>query len=155
MGHNGGMLMGNKKVQRITVGVIIGVIVISLALSLISTASATPASRTRESAHARDARAAAERAQGDRRRFCPGPGRLLTFPLVAPLAQLAEQVTLNHWVRGSSPWRRTNFAGQEPGPLGRALLLSTKPPTFESGASVVRASSSAAAAAPLLAPRPM
>ena len=33
--------MGNKKVQRITVGVIIGVIVISLALSLISTATAT------------------------------------------------------------------------------------------------------------------
>ena len=37
-----GMLMGNKKAQRITVGVIIGVIVVSLALSLISTASATP-----------------------------------------------------------------------------------------------------------------
>jgi hypothetical protein len=36
------MLMGNKKVQRITVGVIIGVIVVSLALSLVSTASATP-----------------------------------------------------------------------------------------------------------------
>ena len=28
----------------------------------------------------------------------------------APLAQLAEQVTLNHWVRGSIPWRRTNPA---------------------------------------------
>src|SRR3954451_14785156 len=40
-------------------------------------------------------------------RFCGLVGRLLTFPLVAPLAQLAEQVTLNHWVRGSSPWRRT------------------------------------------------
>jgi len=40
--HNGVMLMGNKKAQRITVGVIIGVIVVSLALSLISTASATP-----------------------------------------------------------------------------------------------------------------
>ena len=39
--HNGPMLMGNKKAQRITVGVIIGVIVLSLALSLISTASAT------------------------------------------------------------------------------------------------------------------
>jgi hypothetical protein len=36
-----GMLMENKKAQRITVGVIIGAIVISLALSLISTASAT------------------------------------------------------------------------------------------------------------------
>ena len=40
--HNGVMLMGNKKAQRITVDVIIGVIVVSLALSLISTASATP-----------------------------------------------------------------------------------------------------------------
>ena len=30
--------MGNKKAQRITVGVIIGVIVVSLALSLLSTA---------------------------------------------------------------------------------------------------------------------
>ena len=37
-----GMLMGNKKAQRITVGLIIGVIVVSLALSLISTASAVP-----------------------------------------------------------------------------------------------------------------
>ena len=36
------MLMGNKKAQRITVGVIIGVMVISIALSLISTAGATP-----------------------------------------------------------------------------------------------------------------
>jgi hypothetical protein len=40
--HNGVMLMGNKKAQRITVGVIIGVMVVSLALSLISSASATP-----------------------------------------------------------------------------------------------------------------
>ena len=38
----GRMLMGNKKAQRITVGVIIGVMVVSLALSLISSASATP-----------------------------------------------------------------------------------------------------------------
>lgn len=36
------MLMGSKKAQRITVGIVIGVIVVSLALSLISTASATP-----------------------------------------------------------------------------------------------------------------
>jgi hypothetical protein len=35
------MLMGNKKAQRITVGVIIGAIVISLALTLLSTAGAT------------------------------------------------------------------------------------------------------------------
>ena len=41
MQHNGPMLMGNKKAQRITVGVIIGVIVISLALTLLSTASGT------------------------------------------------------------------------------------------------------------------
>ena len=33
--------MGNKKAQRITVGVIIGAIVISLALTLLSTASVT------------------------------------------------------------------------------------------------------------------
>ena len=42
MPHNGLMLMGNKKAQRITVGVIIGVMLVSLALSLISSASATP-----------------------------------------------------------------------------------------------------------------
>ena len=41
MQHNRPMLMGNKKAQRITVGVIIGVIVISLALTLLSTASGT------------------------------------------------------------------------------------------------------------------
>ena len=41
MQHNGPMLMGNKKAQRITVGVIIGVMVLSLALTLLSTASAT------------------------------------------------------------------------------------------------------------------
>ena len=41
MQHNGPMLMGNKKAQRITVGVIVGVIVLSLALTLMSTASAT------------------------------------------------------------------------------------------------------------------
>ncbi|WP_374968605.1 stressosome-associated protein Prli42 [Terrabacter sp. BE26] len=32
------MLMGNKRTQRITVGVIIGVMVLSLALTLLSTA---------------------------------------------------------------------------------------------------------------------
>ncbi|GAB3881591.1 hypothetical protein GCM10028802_26950 [Terrabacter terrigena] len=42
MPDNGRMLMGNKKTQRITVGIVIGVIVVSLALSLISTVSATP-----------------------------------------------------------------------------------------------------------------
>ncbi len=42
MPDNGGMLMGNKKAQRITVGIVIGVIVVSLALSLISTATAAP-----------------------------------------------------------------------------------------------------------------
>ena len=42
MTQNGPMLMGNKKAQRITVGVIICVMVVSLALSLISSASATP-----------------------------------------------------------------------------------------------------------------
>ena len=33
---------------------------------------------------------------------------LLACAAVAPLAQLAEQLTLNQRVRGSSPWRRTN-----------------------------------------------
>jgi hypothetical protein len=33
----------------------------------------------------------------------------------APLAQLAEQLTLNQRVRGSSPWRRTESPGQWPG----------------------------------------
>ena len=41
MGHNGRVLMGNRKVQRITGGVIIGVVVISLALTLVA-ASAAP-----------------------------------------------------------------------------------------------------------------
>ena len=110
--------MGNKKAQRITVGVIIGVIVVSLALSLLSTASATssPAHESARSGSApsppdeRAIRGPARPAppRTGRNRFCPGAGRLLTFPLVAPLAQLAEQVTLNHWVRGSSPWRRTS-----------------------------------------------
>ena len=45
MPHNGPMLMGNKKAQRITVGVIIGVMVVSLALSLISTAERDPVGR--------------------------------------------------------------------------------------------------------------
>ena len=45
----------------------------------------------------------------------------LTFPLFvviiypvsknAPLAQLVEQLTLNQWVQGSSPWRCTNKKG--------------------------------------------
>src|SRR6478752_3064958 len=74
-------------------------------------------------------------------RFCPGPGRLLTFPLVAPLAQLAEQVTLNHWVRGSSPWRRTKFAGQEPGPLRPGSSAVHETPTVDSGGLGVRAPS--------------
>ncbi len=43
MSDNVGMLLGNKKVQRIMVGVVIGVIVISLALSLVA-ASASPLS---------------------------------------------------------------------------------------------------------------
>ena len=80
----------------------------------------------------RPARFLRRRAAADRgpHRFCDGPARLLTFPLVAPLAQLAEQVTLNHWVRGSSPWRRTFMQVKSPAPGGRALLLSTKPATL-------------------------
>lgn len=41
MGQNGVVLLGNKKIQRITVGVIIGVLVISLGLSLLSAGAAT------------------------------------------------------------------------------------------------------------------
>ena len=40
MGHNGAVLSGNKKVQRITVLVIIGAVVLSLALSLLTGAGA-------------------------------------------------------------------------------------------------------------------
>jgi hypothetical protein len=36
------MLMGKKRTQRITVGVLVGVMVVSLALSLISAATGTP-----------------------------------------------------------------------------------------------------------------
>ncbi len=43
MGDNVWMLLGNKKAQRIMVGVVIGVMVISLALSLVA-ASASPLS---------------------------------------------------------------------------------------------------------------
>ena len=33
----------------------------------------------------------------------------MTRPASGPLAQLAEQLTLNQQVRGSSPWRLTNY----------------------------------------------
>lgn len=42
MRHNVRVRSGNKRVQRITVGVIIGLIVVSLALSLASVATAAP-----------------------------------------------------------------------------------------------------------------
>jgi hypothetical protein len=47
-----------------------------------------------------------------RRRRCagslPGPDTVSITAFQAPLAQLAEQQTLNLRVRGSSPWRRTS-----------------------------------------------
>src|SRR5512133_2109180 len=39
----------------------------------------------------------------------PGPARFATVALRAPLAQLAEQLTLNQRVGGSIPSRRTNL----------------------------------------------
>src|SRR3546814_4969196 len=36
----------------------------------------------------------------------------------------SDLVTLNHWVRGSSPWRRTIITDLEPGALRRARLVS-------------------------------
>lgn len=44
MRHNGPVLSGNKRVQRVVVGVIIGVVVLSMALSLLSVAVAAQAS---------------------------------------------------------------------------------------------------------------
>lgn len=44
MRHNGPVLSGNKRVQRVVVGVIIGVVVVSMALSLLSVAVAAQAS---------------------------------------------------------------------------------------------------------------
>ena len=41
---------------------------------------------------------------------CASAGRLVKEQLAteyAPLAQLVEQLTLNQWVQGSSPWRCT------------------------------------------------
>ena len=38
----------------------------------------------------------------------PGPDTVSITAFQAPLAQLAEQQTLNLRVRGSSPWRRTS-----------------------------------------------
>jgi hypothetical protein len=47
--------------------------------------------------------------------------RLGSAPAQGPLAQLAEQVTLNHWVVGSSPTRPTNF-GKEGKGLGEMRI---------------------------------
>lgn len=52
MGHNGRVLMGDKKMQRIAVGVVIGVIVLSLALSLVGSAMAAPPDTSRAPAQA-------------------------------------------------------------------------------------------------------
>ena len=42
LGHNGAVLFGKKRVQRITVGVIVGLVVLSLALTLVGGALAAP-----------------------------------------------------------------------------------------------------------------
>src|SRR6266498_2194543 len=57
-----------------------------------------------------------------------------TAVLHAPLAQLAEQLTLNQRVRGSSPWRRTTrsiIPAQRPSdaPLRRGFTSSQGSPT--------------------------
>ena len=53
------------------------------------------------------------------RRFQVGRAALVTlFSLQAPLAQLAEQLTLNQRVVGSSPtWRTTSSTALSPGPV--------------------------------------
>lgn len=43
MSHNGPVLSGNKRFQRVTVGVIIGLVVVALALTLVGPALAAPA----------------------------------------------------------------------------------------------------------------
>src|SRR5262245_8477311 len=55
-----------------------------------------------------------------------GLGRAIVLRVVsrAPLAQLAEQRTLNPRVRGSSPWRRTLDQGSELGERSGSELLS-------------------------------
>ena len=42
LGHNGAVLFGKKRVQRITVGLIVGLVVLSLALTLVGGALAAP-----------------------------------------------------------------------------------------------------------------
>ena len=42
MGHNWAVLFGKKRVQRITVGVIVGLVVLSLSLTLVGGALAAP-----------------------------------------------------------------------------------------------------------------
>ena len=44
LGHNGAVLFGKKRVQRITVGLIVGLVVLSLALTLVGGALAAPRS---------------------------------------------------------------------------------------------------------------
>ena len=43
--------------------------------------------------------------------------------LFAPLAQLVEQLTLNQWAQGSSPWRCTIQAVPKAQKLSAALFL--------------------------------
>ena len=69
-----------------------------------------------------------------------GGALLLSLKFQAPLAQLAEQQTLNLRVRGSSPWRRTrkdlgsiapgHFLCVRPGQLGKANLTYARRPAL-------------------------
>ena len=76
-------------------------------------------------------------ARRGRNRLRSGAVVVLWFPASrrAPLAQLAEQRTLNPRVRGSSPWRRTTERGLELGklPVSRPRLC----PQWTPGASQV------------------
>ena len=41
--------------------------------------------------------------------------------IFAPLAQLVEQLTLNQWAQGSSPWRCTTTTKSELFPIGEGF----------------------------------
>ena len=41
--------------------------------------------------------------------------------IFAPLAQLVEQLTLNQWAQGSSPWRCTKTTKSELFPIGEGF----------------------------------
>jgi hypothetical protein len=67
MGHNGPVLWGKKRIQRITVGLIVGLVVLSLALTLVGSALAAPgdaATSPRAAALAEEERTTSPRTPG-------------------------------------------------------------------------------------------